>query len=700
MKLKNSLLFITLILSMAMTNCGQENKSPKTASCGTSDTSLTNPACKTDNSDDTITNINILDVTPKEGSTNVSGSPLLIIRFSTQLGHLSFNPPPITLYDKNKTSIPGTIYLSSDRQKLIFIPKETLQANTTYRAVLSSDSNGLRSESGNVLKGAKEWTFTTSDSIDLIDQDQDGLIDKDEIQLYGSDPNDSDSDDDGLNDYGEILAGLSPTVTNESDANTDPLFSYQWHLANTGQDHACSTPVTAGEDINILPAWKLYSGTPEVLVSIVDSGIDANNPDLKFNIDIEQSYRYFDSVKDPNPHTNQINQSNYPHGTAVAGLVASRGWNGRGLRGVAPFTKLASLNVFSSGTDAAFTDALGRKEIDISSNSWGSSDSTQLFDDYTSLEGVEQGIELGRDGKGVIYIFAAGNDNFSSNTSTLHNSKFVTTVAAVAGNGKKASYSNFGANVRVSAPGGEDGINSPAIATTNITGSGGYPTNRNLPFQDEYTSYMNGTSAATPIVSGIAALVLQVNNQLTWRDVKYILSRSTRKNDPTHPDWSRNAAGYDFNPKYGFGLIDAYQAVTLAGNHQLLPTEQVSTKYKVTPKQEIPDGEPAGLTSTITVLESFSIEHVDIWVNLPSHPSIRDLKIVIISPSGTESILAYPSNEYSSRERYESWRFSSAKFLDENSQGVWTLKIVDSNRNKPAGVQQIFEDWSLQVSGY
>ena len=93
--------------------------------------------------------------------------------------------------------------------------------------------------------------------------------------------------------------------------------------------------------------------------------------------------------------------------------------------------------------------------------------------------------------------------------------------------------------------------------TTDLTGSGGYNTST---FNGDYYNNFGGTSASAPVVSGIVALMLQANPNLTWRDVKHILVDTAVKNDPSDPGWTQNGAGRWVNDRYGFGAVDAHQA--------------------------------------------------------------------------------------------------------------------------------------------
>ncbi|MBC7240323.1 MAG: S8 family serine peptidase, partial [Chloroflexi bacterium] len=179
---------------------------------------------------------------------------------------------------------------------------------------------------------------------------------------------------------------------------------------------------------------------------------------------------------------------------------------------------------------------------------------------------LQQGATTGRNGLGTIYVWAAGNGGAggdNSNYDGYANSRFTLAVGSLDANGRQAWYSEPGANLFVSAY--ADGI-----TTTDITGDNGYNVTGNADgdplVNTDYTSIFAGTSAAAPVVSGVIALMLQANPNLSYRDIEYILAQTARQVDPTDPDWTVNAAGYHINHKYGFGAIDAAAAVQAAKN--------------------------------------------------------------------------------------------------------------------------------------
>lgn len=154
-----------------------------------------------------------------------------------------------------------------------------------------------------------------------------------------------------------------------------------------------------------------------------------------------------------------------------------------------------------------------------------------------------------------------------------------------------------------------------------------------------YTNRMNGTSSATPMVSGVVTLMLNANPNLNYRDVKYILAHTARKIDENNPDWNKNAAGLWFNPNYWFGLVNAGKAVEMAKNFSL-PPETETKLYNVDTNIAIPDNDSNGVSININVDENISIEYVNVWVSIPDHNYPGDLEIDLVSPSGTVSKLS------------------------------------------------------------
>ena len=489
--------------------------------------------------------------------------------------------------------------------------------------------------------------------------------------------------------YGSALERCTGLTT----AQSDPWYGCQWHLNNTNQ-----FPRGAGRDINVEEAWATTMGAG-IKIAVVDDGLQYAHEDLVDNVLTARNHDYFgDDVFDPLA----------THGTQVAGIIAARD-NGLGVRGVAPRASIYNYNVIEYGlpSDVNAGDAMTRNKADtaVSNNSWGPP--RMLGFTSATWEGaIVNGVTNGFGGKGVFYVFAAGNDHpegHDSNLDEYANHYGVTAVCAVNYNDVRTAYSERGANLWVCAPSGDRTRGLPGIATA-----------RN---GDRYTDSFSGTSASAPIVSGVAALVRAANSDLTWRDVKLILAASARKNDASNSDWERGAlkygstsARYNFNHEYGFGVVDAGAAVALAQNWTNLPTMREIEVQSGDLDLAIPDAPSSGSSTRVTTsltVDSYVgfVEFVEVNAEF-DHPSFRDLLIFLVSPSGTKSRLVFAAQttlhrsdgttEKLTHALTESFRFGSARHLGENAAGTWTLRITDAYENDVGTLKS----WSLKIYGH
>jgi kexin len=465
----------------------------------------------------------------------------------------------------------------------------------------------------------------------------------------------------------------------------DPLFNNQWYLLNNGQNNGI-----LGEDINIVNVWDNYKGSGNEVIAVVDDGVETTHEDLYQNILLDYSWDWVDNDTDPNPTKIDDN-----HGTAIAGIIAAKGFNGLGISGIAPEAKIIGYRLLGATTFVNIADAMLKNKdlVDISNNSWGPSDPTPEFPfvNLASLSpliesALKEGVTTGRNRKGIIYVFAAGNGggfDDNSNYNGYANSRYTIAVAASSNIGKRSFYSEKGSNIFINAPsnGGTLGI-----PTTDRTGPLGYD-------MGNYVYNFGGTSAATSIVSGVIALMLQANPDLSWRDVQHILANTAQKNDPDDLEWSINGAGYNINYKYGFGRINADSAIKLAQIWSPIPNE-IMIEYTAMPNLVIPDNDPIGISSSITIPHNIRIEYVDIFFTSSDHPFWGDLEITLKSPSGTESILA-EKHSYVVENSYNNWRFGSVRHFGESSQGTWTLTVKDLE-SLDVGT---FQNWKLRIYG-
>ena len=347
---------------------------------------------------------------------------------------------------------------------------------------------------------------------------------------------------------------------------------------------------------------------------------------------------------------------------------------------MAPGATIYGYNLLLNPTNENEGDAMSRNVsvTSISNNSWGPGDSgapepTNRF--WTA--GVQTGITDGFDGKGIVYVWAAGNGARYGDYSGLDEyANYYAVIAACAVNHQdvRSSYSEMGSNLWVCGPSNDGGFSTlPGIATTDNG--------------DRYRDDFGGTSAAAPIVSGVVALVRDANEDLTWRDVKLILAASARKNDPIDSGWEEGALKYDsatnrynFNHQYGFGMVDAKDAVDLATGWTSAPAFRNIGTESDQIDLALPDvtSTQAGstVTSTLTLQPSVEfVEYIEVKVDL-DHTSIRDLDIELVSPSGAVSVLV-PHDEFGVWSWTGEFRFGSARHLGEDASGVWTLRITD-----------------------
>ena len=482
----------------------------------------------------------------------------------------------------------------------------------------------------------------------------------------------------------------------KTDALNDPqigdsLYGCQWHLRNQ-----------SGEDINVEPVWAEGITGEGINIAVVDDGMDFNHIDLRDNVDTSLNHDYADlgSIFFPFAH----------HGTYIAGIIAARD-NGIGVRGVAPRATIYGYNYLLGQTFLNEANAMTRNMgvTAVSNNSWGPVGGPGLGHANAFWElAVESGASNGYGGKGILYSFAGGNDHqigANSNLNEYANHYAVTAVCGTSEIGTRKATSEMGANLWVCAPAGDYEDAQIGIVTTEN--------------YDRYIYGLSGTSAATAIVSGAAALMRQANPNLTWRDLKLIIAASARKNDPTNPGWKDGASKYGassaadryhFNHEYGFGVVDAKAAVDMAkGWSNSLPPLLSSTAASGSLNFLVPDLPATGVPTTFYHELTLNTDDIDftefVEVNVTfSHESFRDLDIELVSPSGARSQLTVAFDTVTPDDPTDedlvplrgTFRFGSARHLGEDPNGVWQLRVSDQLRF----VTGTWDSWSIKVYGH
>ncbi|HEX7897492.1 MAG TPA: Ig-like domain-containing protein [Planctomycetota bacterium] len=451
-----------------------------------------------------------------------------------------------------------------------------------------------------------------------------------------------------------------------------PVEPRQWHLGNGA---------VPGVDVHLNAAWAREVTGNGVIIGIVDDGLERTHPDLAPNYVAADSYDFGQGDFFPDPVATADK-----HGTSVSGVAAARGGNLIGGTGAAPLAGLAGLRInFANQTTAMFVDATKYHSsatslplaIGVKNHSYGYS--VPFIESQAERDAVEVSTA-----SGTIHLFAAGNERGGagqdSNKQDVQSSPDVIAVAALGSDGTFAGYSSFGANVFVTAP--SSGISGYSILTTDRSAGAGY--NRNGSgdgdaFTDlAYTTLFGGTSSATPLAAGIVALAKQVQPALNTRFAKHLLVRTSFKVDPTNAEWKTNAAGWPFNPNYGFGLIDAdaltQQAVLYTGV-TTVPPETVGPVAVA--GGGIPDNNATGVSRTFALNSATPLEEILVTLDI-THPYRGDLEAFLTSPSGTTCRLFSVAGD-SGNDIH--WTFVTNAFWGEipnaNAPAKWTLQVRD-----------------------
>lgn len=489
----------------------------------------------------------------------------------------------------------------------------------------------------------------------------------------------------------------------------DNNYSQQWYL-----NHEGGSSLARGSHIEVEKAWDITRGDRSVVVAITDDAIDLNHPDFQGTGKVVAPRDFKD--KDFLPLPGSGSES---HGTACAGLAVAEE-NGSGIVGVAPGCALMPIRTTGFLNDSSIEELFDwaiDHDASVISCSWGAA--TVSFSlSLRQRAALNRAATKGRQGKGCVIVFAAGNANrpvsgtifergwpqniLNGPTSwlggfTVHPD--VITVSACTSLNKKAAYSNWGNNVSVCAPSNNASpgmwfektgyINTAptvkisllgrGIFTTDLLGSLGYESGN-------FVRGFGGTSSACPVVAGVAALVLSANPELTAQEVKQILEETADKIVDSQPDpqLGMRLGTYDNNGHsqwFGYGKVNAFKAVQAAAQRlNRSPHNDIERlKGRNGNRLTIPDNNPQGITSGIRVNHSGLLREIEIYVEI-EHQFLGDIEVKIIAPTGQTVLLQNRTlgNRTDLQITYSLKTVPALQqLLNQSALGVWQLLVID-----------------------
>jgi len=537
---------------------------------------------------------------------------------------------------------------------------------------------------------------------------------------------------------------------------TDPNYPRQWHLHKHLQDPAFDPRASARCE----EAWEILEsfGSLDVVVGVTDDGCKLGHPDFDSPGKLA-GWGYFRGSRlivreDIDAQPSDMYKSGANHGTSCAGVIAGES-DAVLTVGAAPGCRLLPIQWESEGpslfiSDSKLMTALNylADKVDVMSNSWGISPSS-LHASAVLNRIRELAATGGRRGKGIVFLWAAGNENcpiqhssavdvpyddgwrwnadgsrswigVSTSRQFRHNLadlSGVMHIAALASNAMRSHYSNYGAGISLCAPSSNvheyRRLTVAGLGITTVTGSG-----------SGVTPSFGGTSSATPLVAGVAALTLSANPSLTAAQVISILKRTASKDldltgyprtpsasyDP-NPTWDvspvapfdrgvfvdNGLADGSWSPWFGHGRVDAAAAVAearrLAGGHTTIQTYRQAS----VPVLHIPDNDPAGVRDNIRFTDSATAGSIKVTVDI-THTYIGDLRLALTAPSGTTVVL-HERNGGSTNDLKKTFDSSNtpglAALQGQNIPGNWTLFVQDL-----AAVDTgLLNRWEIEASG-
>lgn len=477
----------------------------------------------------------------------------------------------------------------------------------------------------------------------------------------------------------------------------DELWNQEWYLQDTRTNKALPKL-----DLNVLPLYRLGITGRRVRIAVLDDGLEYTHDDLWNNYDAAISYDINEGDDDPFPRYDVSGMNG--HGTRCAGEIAMEANNRKCGVGVAFEASIGGIKLLDGlVNDRVEGEALGYKPelIDIYTASWGPADDGKSLEapGRLAVEALEHGVTKGRDGKGNIYVWASGNGGSKSDDCGCDGyvgSIYTVAVGSASQTGRFPWY----------------GERCPAtLATTYSSGAYHDQMIATTDLKNTCTTRHTGTSASAPLAAGILALALQVNKNLTWRDIQHLIVWSSEYNPlRENPGWFKNAAGFWFNSRFGFGLMNAYALVMASYNWTMVPEKTICrVKNTYIANIELAYGNSkklqfdAGNVCRESGSEIIFLEHVEIEVNL-QYSRRGALQMHLAAPSGNLVEILSPRKLDNSDAGFTKWKFMSVATWGEDPRGSWTLEIFDKigpkQNNGTTGVFALILHGTAQIPAY
>lgn len=485
---------------------------------------------------------------------------------------------------------------------------------------------------------------------------------------------------DDPNDYQPILGSLLPRHHCKDNLFIDPLWKFQWYMCDRRTQN--NLPVI---DLNVAAAWLNHNVTGSgISVTILDDGLEWNHTDIYANHDPDASWDVNDNDPDPFPRYDRFNTNK--HGTRCAGEVSMIANNTVCGVGVAYNSKIGGVRLLDGPvTDSIEAAAVGFNctHVDIYSASWGPTDNGETLDGPGRLtsEAINRCINEGRDGKGVIYIWANGNGgikNDNCNCDGYTSNIYTVSIGSVSQTGNFPWYGEL------------------CASTIACAYSGGPFTDQKINTIDLFNTCTNehtGTSAAAPLAAGIVALMLEANQNLTWRDIQHIIVFTSENGPLEHnPGWLQNSIGLRYNLRFGFGLMNADTAVDAAKRWINVPKKSICTVHrndsnvdrKLTSSNSFEVYFDAAVCPSNETTTVNYIEHVQIVFTM-AYNRRGAVEVELFAPNGTQTVLLNSRNNDYSGSGFKKWTFTSMHMWGESPVGLWKLVVFDKSTENNHG---------------